>query len=120
MGLDVIDMAGMISESGWRDFRKLREEALRLLCERALVEVRAAADAPERSEHQRFLDVLETVVERNEDIARAFDNPRRSAVIPHLVAMWDLELLSPDLVSKSGSELRKIISRVEQLREDGS
>ncbi|MEJ2483237.1 MAG: hypothetical protein P8049_09030 [Gemmatimonadota bacterium] len=98
----------------------LREEALRLLCERALEEVRAATDAPERSEHERFGDVLETVTRRNRDIARAFDNPRRSHVWHHLLAMADLELLPPDLVAKSGAELRGLISQVERMRSDRS
>jgi len=107
-----------ISESAWRDFRVLREGALRLLCERALSEVRDALDASGRSEHERFLDVYEAVIDRNEDIARAFDNPRRSWVAAHLAAMRDLGLLTPELVEQSGPELRDLISRLKHLGPD--
>jgi hypothetical protein len=102
-----------IAESAWKDFRALREEALRRLCERALGEVGAALDAPSRSEHERFLDVFAIVTDRNEHIARAFDDPRRSRLLIHLAAMRDLGLLSPDLVSRAGPELRELILRVQ-------
>lgn len=108
-------MDHQVSESAWRDFRVLREEALRLLCERALSEVRAVLDAPGRSEHERFLDLLETVIDRNRDIARAFDNPRRSGIVGHLAAMRDLGLLTPELVARRGPEFRDLVSRVERL-----
>ena len=108
------DMAHSISESAWKDFRALREEALRLLCERALGEVRTAIEVPGRSEHERFRDVLRIVNRRNVDVARAFDNPRRSGVVAHLVAMRNLELLTPELVGRCGPALRDLIHKVEQ------
>jgi hypothetical protein len=86
-------MAAHIPESDWRQFRRLREVALERWCDRTLQEiVRLAADASSGS-HQRYLAIYELIQRRDRDMARAFDDPRRSRALQQLSAMHALGLL---------------------------
>jgi hypothetical protein len=70
-----------MTESDWKLFRNLRELALERFSRNILDEIAAASAVDAKSHHQRYLDVFRLVDERNEQMAAAFDNPRRSAGI---------------------------------------
>lgn len=89
-------MAGDLPESDWKAFRKLREVALERLCERILAEISRVSSDTKRSTHARYLAIYELIQERNDQIARAFDNPRRSAAVAQLAAMMSLDLITKE------------------------
>ena len=97
-------------ESDWRVLRELRPRALQRLCERALNEIRDATTAADRDSHQRFLAVYHLVHERNEDIARAFDAPRRSQAFSQLASMKSLGLLESEELARFSPETLGVLS----------
>jgi hypothetical protein len=102
-------MAAHVSESDWKKFRRLREVALERLCDRTLKEiVRLAADASSGS-HQRYLEIYDLIQRRDRDMARAFDDPRRSRVLQQLSAMHALGLLEVGELEAFTDETREAV-----------
>ena len=87
-------------EADWRVLREIRPRALERLCERALGEIKEASAAADKNFHERFLAVYKLVHERNEDIARGFDDPRRSRAFSQLALMTSLGLIEPEEMNR--------------------
>jgi len=62
-----------------------------------------------RSNHERYVAVYGLLRDRNEELARAFDDPRRSRMIQQLVVMHSLHLLRPDELARFTPETRATI-----------
>ncbi len=89
-------MPSEIPESDWKAFRKLRELALERICERALADMDRIASDGKRSFHNRYLAIFELIHERDDQIARCFNNPRRSSAVLQLATMFSLGLVTQD------------------------
>ncbi|MGH8707498.1 MAG: hypothetical protein ACREVD_05500 [Burkholderiales bacterium] len=87
-------MASDLPESDWKAFRKLREVALGRFCERVLIEVGRVTSDAKRTSHARYLAAYELIQERDDQIARAFNNPRRTVAALQLATMMSLDLIS--------------------------
>jgi len=91
-------------ETDWKLLRRVRALALERFCERGLAELERVTRNAALSAHQRYLNVFEIVEQRDRDIARLFDDPRRSqglailARLPSegLLTETDFSSLSPD------------------------
>ena len=103
------------SESDWKVFRKLREPALERYCERVLDEVDRISSDASLSHHERYLDVFQLLGDRNEMLARAFDNPRRSQMLRQLAAMHALHLLEADDLARFDREIQDGIAAMAEL-----
>lgn len=97
-------MTADLPESDWKLFRQVREVALERLCRRALEEVAAVAGDAQQSYHERYLNVFQVLRARDQEVAQAFNDPRRSRMIRQLAAMRALGLLEP-------GELRRFTAR---------
>lgn len=90
-------MTREISEPDWKLFRKLRTLALERFCERTLSEVRGLASEAGKGAHERYLAVFQLLARRDEELAEAFNDVRRStawrqlAVIRHQGLLTDAE-----------------------------
>jgi len=103
-------------ERDWKVFRELREVALERLCERALGDAMAVIENRDEPHHKRFLELFDLLVDRNQDIARGFDAPRRSAMLAQLSFIHSLGLLESDELARlSASTLEAIESRAKLL-----
>jgi hypothetical protein len=101
-------------ESDWKAFRKLREVALERFCERILAEVnRITADA-KRSSHARYLAVYALIQERDDQMARAFNNPRRSAALLQLATMISLDLISQEELQSFTPRTQSVVGALRQ------
>jgi hypothetical protein len=89
---------------------------LERFCERALGEVREASVTPDKNFHERFLAVYKLVRERNEDIARGFDDPRRSRAFSQLAVMQSLGLVEPEELNHFSAGVLETLSVL--LRDD--
>lgn len=98
-----------VPERDWKVFRELREIALERLCERAAGDAISVLEDSEKTHHERFLELFDLVVERNEDIARGFDAPKRSAMIAQLAFIHSLGLLGDDELARFSAETRETI-----------
>jgi hypothetical protein len=87
-------------ESDWKVFRELREIALDRFCRRVLDEIEPLRLNPSRSHHERYLDVFAFLRERDQELASAFDDPRRSQMIVQLAAMHAYGLVGPDELAR--------------------
>jgi hypothetical protein len=83
-------------ESDWELFRGLREVALDRFCQRVRDEIEPLRLNASGSHHERYLDVFGFLRERDEELAFAFNDPRRCQMIVQLAAMQAYGLLEPD------------------------
>jgi hypothetical protein len=101
-------------ESDWKIFSELRLVALERFCKRVLDEVpRVPVDA-EQSYHQRYLELFRWLGERNDELARAFDNPRRSQMLWQLAAIHTHGLLTPDEFARFTPQTRERVQVLAQ------
>lgn len=103
-------MRGTISEPDWRIFRELHRIALGRLCERILAESRNAMEQPGKSAHERYLDLFELIRNRNHDVARAFDDFRRSTALLQLGIIHSMGLLTSDELRRFSPQAQEIIA----------
>ena len=95
-----------IHEPDWKVFRQLQPLALDRFCQRVLAEVaRLAADA-DKSHHERYLAVFKLLQRRDEELADAFNNPRRSTALIQLVRLRAEGLLTDEEFARFSDRTR--------------
>jgi len=100
-----------IHEPDWKLFRQLRLLALDRFCRRVLAEVgRLAADAG-KSHHERYLAVFELLKRRDDELADAFNDPRRSTALLQLARIHSQQLLSAEEFARFSPETRASVER---------
>ncbi len=104
-----------ISESDWKVFRKLQEAALERFCERVLDELDRISSDMSRSHHERYLEVFHLLRDRDEMLARAFNDPRRSQMLQQLAAMHALDLLEAEELARFAPETQESIAAMAEL-----
>ena len=102
-------MAREILESDWKAFRKLREVELERFCERVLGEIGSIASNGTASHHDRYLEIFRLIDQRDEELARAFNAPRRSQAVMQLATIYSLGLLSQDELLSFTPATREIV-----------
>ena len=85
-----------VPESDWKVFRELQQRALERFCKRALEEVQTILGHGSQSHHNRYLDVFRLLRTRDDELAHAFNDPRRSRMIIQLAAIHAYGLLEPN------------------------
>ena len=109
LGRHVGAMEHEIPESDWKTFRELRHVALERLCKRVLDQVPRVVLASAGTYHERYLELFRWLGERNDELARAFDDPRRSQVLWQLAAIYVHGLLMPDELARFTPQTRERI-----------
>jgi hypothetical protein len=104
-----------IPEADWKVFRQLRPLALERFCQRVLDELGQIGGGSGQSSHERFLAVYERIHERNEELAAAFDNPRRSTAIIQLAHIRAGGLLTDEEFSRFSAETRERVELLTQI-----
>ena len=103
-----------IPERDWKQLRALHESALQRFCARILDECRSVVGQTTATPHERFLDLFRLLQDRNEDVARAFDDMRRSRALDRLLAMRSLGVITDDDMAKFSDVTRSSVELVEQ------
>ena len=98
-----------VQESDWKAFRELREVALQRFCERVLEELVPLIQDRSRSHHERYLAVFPLIQQRDEQLARAFNDPGRSRMIVQLATIHALGLLSPGELDRFTQQTRSVV-----------
>ena len=83
--------------------------ALERFCERVLAEIDPVSRNGATSHHTRYLQIFRILQQRDREMARLFDNPRRSYAITMLAQIRSLGLLAEDEFSSPGPETRGAI-----------
>lgn len=76
-----------LPERDWRLLRSLHDVALERYCTQVLGECAAAIREAELSAHERYLRLFRLIKERDNSIAGAFNDLRRSTAIQRLAGM---------------------------------
>ena len=104
-------MSSDIPESDWHRFKDVHTKLEERFCRRILEEVVAAASpGTAGSAHDRYLKVYKLIEERDEQMANAFDDFRRSTAVMQLGIMRRMNLLTDEELSIFSEPTR---SRVE-------
>jgi hypothetical protein len=98
-----------VPESDWKVFRGLREMAVQRFCQRVLEEIVQLTRDASRGHHERYLAVFRLIQERDEELARTFDDPARSRMIVQLATIHALGLLSRDELERFTQSTRSIV-----------
>jgi hypothetical protein len=75
----------------------------------------AVIENSSKTNHARLLELYSLVVDRNQDIARGFDAPRRSVMISQLLFIHRLGLLEVDELERFSARTRETIESLAKL-----
>jgi hypothetical protein len=95
--------------SEYKLFRRLQSLALERFFQGVLDEVSRLADDVGKSGHQRYLAVYKLLQERDEELAAAFDNPRRSTALVQLARIQFQGLLTDEEFAQFSDETRGLV-----------
>jgi hypothetical protein len=108
-------MSSELPERDWEVFRELRDLARERFCGIVLDEIDRIRLSSSRSDHERYVEILRLLQDRERSLARAFDDPRRSKAVLQLVAIQKMRLLRPDDLARLTPETRLRVERAAAL-----
>ncbi|ANB23960.1 hypothetical protein [Alteromonas stellipolaris] len=100
----------MISESDWKHFKQVKEDALDKCCQQVLDEVREGIDNPELSNHAKYLYLYKLMENSDKRIANIFDYNARSKAMLQLALMKSDGLLEAKQINGFSDELQRFIN----------
>ncbi len=100
-----------IPEPDWKIFRELHQTALQRFAERSLKSVSQAQARSGKSSHEIFQDLYRLINDKNKEVARLFDDFRRSTALHSLLGFKDEDLLTEKEISLFSEETRKWLDR---------
>jgi hypothetical protein len=109
-------MPAHIKESDWKVFKEVRADALERFCKRILSEMQRAANDQSRTAHQRFLAVYKLMDQRDEEIASAFNDFRRSTASLQLGIMYSLGLVEEGELTRFSPEIQDVVKALYAFR----
>ena len=98
-----------IKESDWKLLRRVHPLALERFCERVLAEIDRVSHDGATSRHGRYLQIFGILQQRDLEMVRLFDNPRRSHALTMLAQIRSQGLLTEDEYSSLSPETRAAI-----------
>jgi hypothetical protein len=104
-------MPQQIPEPDWKVFRSLHKVALERYAEQALAKVTQALDHPEETTHKTFLKLYHLINERNDKVARLFDDFRRSTALTYLRMLRNEGLITDSEIQELSEATREFVER---------
>jgi len=98
-----------IAEADWKMLRRVHPLALERFCERVLAEIEGVTHNGAQSSHQRYLDIFKIVERRDREMARIFNDPKRSNALVILARIRSNRLLTEDEFATLSPETRNAI-----------
>jgi hypothetical protein len=99
-------------ERDWKVLRQLIPLALDRYCERTLEDVERVLADRSAGAHARYRSIYRILGERDVDLARAFDDVRRSTAIFHVRDIRHLGLLTPAEYERFSEETRASVTQL--------
>ncbi|MCZ6803211.1 MAG: hypothetical protein O7D86_04565 [Proteobacteria bacterium] len=88
-----------MTESDWKKFKIIRDNALQALCESILADTKNIIDNDSKDFHSRYLDLYELVRKKDKKISQVFDGLSRSKATIQLMQLRAMGLVSePELI----------------------
>ena len=98
-----------IAELDWKVLRRLHPLALERFCERTLAEIELGVQDRARGQHERYINVFNLVQRRDQQMARLFDDLRRSRALAMLAQIRTEGLLTDEEFSMFSQETRDAV-----------
>ena len=98
-----------IPESDWKIFRTVRQAALDRCCARVLDECAAVIRDTSITNHERYLRLFRLLDERDDDLASAFNDFRRSTAIIQLAQIHRLGVVTDEELRRFSPETRRLV-----------
>lgn len=89
-------MSADFPESDWKALRAAKDAALDRFCARVLDECRAVMDDQSTSHHKRYLRLFKLLEERDDELASAFNDMRRSTALWRIAWIRYLKLFTDE------------------------
>jgi len=102
-------MSRSIPERDWVIFRELRQVALARLCDQILAEVKAEIERPGKSSHEKYLSLFRLIHQRDDDIARGFNDFRRSTALAQIGIIHCMGLFTGEELRRFSPETLEIV-----------
>lgn len=99
-----------VSESDWKQFKRVRERALERFSQRILDESRSILENTSLSAYERYLKLYRLIEKRDKEMAGTFDDLRRSTAILCLRGMFWLNLLTDEEVALFSPEVQSVVT----------
>ena len=112
-------MSRTIPERDWKVFRELRQVALERLCDKILTEAKAEIERPGKSSHEKYLTLYKLIEDRDDDIARGFNDFRRSTALMQIGIIHSMGLFTGEELRRFSSETLQIIEMYARIPEAG-
>ncbi len=109
-------MAEQIPESDWRQFKQVRQECLEQFCQQTLDVLGGMARSIDGTAHERYLRAYRLLDKRDEAIARAFNDFRRSTAIMQLVVMRHMGLVTDEQLSGFSEQTQHVVRQLDEPR----
>ena len=90
-------------------FRELRQVALERFCDKILTEAKAVIERPGKSSHEKYLTLYKLIEDRDDDIARGFNDFRRSTALMQIGIIHSMGLFTGEELRRFSSETLQII-----------
>jgi hypothetical protein len=102
-------MPRSISERDWKIFRELHEVALERLCGNILDEAGQEIQAGAKSAHERYLELYKLIHKRDKDVARGFNDFRRSTALTQIGIIYSMGLFTTDELRRFSPEMLEVV-----------
>lgn len=99
-----------IKESDWKVFRKMHPVAVERYCERVLAESESLRRDPSRSAHERYRALYRLFRERDKELARLFDDFRRSTALFQIAAIKARGLFTDEEFAQFSEETQNVVA----------
>ena len=109
---EVFDIMESIPEPDWKILCSIRPVALDRYCRNVLNEIATFASSDAGTAHERFLGLWELLRDRDENLARAFDDHSRSNAFLRISTMHLLGMFTDDEFQRFSPATRAFVERM--------
>jgi hypothetical protein len=99
-------MSASVTESDWKQFRKVHKTLLQRHCQQTLARIGKLASAECEDAHERYGEIYEYLMKRDRELAMAFNDCRRSTAFHQLAMMRRIGLLTDADLAGFSEELQ--------------
>lgn len=107
-----------VDEKDWKLFRKVREAALQRESQKIVEELAKLGCHPDKTWHERYLAIVETLRKRQRELAYSFDDFRRSTMFQQLLIMRTRDVVSDAELQQFSEKLRDSLAYLLKPRPD--
>ena len=99
-------------EEDWKYLRKIEPDMLNALCLRIHKRVESIIIAPDKTEHEKYLELYQCIQDSDDIVALCFNDWRRSTIEMKLRHLLRHDLLEREHVQNLSNETQALVGRI--------